>query len=44
MFGRTLGKYIDSDYTIELKEYAKHYHVKPFPILSIHKTKSQEKS
>ena len=37
MFDGTLGKYTGSDYTIELKEDAKPYHTKPFPILNIHK-------
>ena len=32
MFDGTLGKYTGSDYTIELKEDAKPYHTKPFPI------------
>ena len=32
MFDGTLGKYTGSDYTIELKEDAKPYHAKPFPI------------
>ena len=32
----TLGKYTGSDYTIELKEDAKPYHAKPFPIPKIH--------
>ena len=32
MFDRTLGKYTSSVYTIELKENAKPYHAKPFPI------------
>ena len=36
MFDGTLGKYTGSDYTIELKEDAKPYHVKPFPIPKIH--------
>ena len=36
MFDGTLGKYSGSDYTIELKEDAKPYHAKPFPIPKIH--------
>ena len=36
MFHGTLGKYTGSDYSIELKEHAKPYHVKPFPIPKIH--------
>ena len=36
MFDGTLGKYTGSDYTIELKEDAKPYHAKPFPIPKIH--------
>ena len=36
MFDGTLGKYTGSDYTIELKEDAKPYHAKPFPIPNIH--------
>ena len=37
MLDGTLGKYTDSTYTIDLKEDAKPYHVKPFPILKDHK-------
>ena len=37
MFDETLGKYTDSNYTIELKEDAKPYHAKPFPIPTINK-------
>ena len=37
MFDGTLAKYTCSDYTIGLKEDAKPYRVKPFPILTIHK-------
>ena len=36
MFDATLGNYTGSNYTIELKEDAKPYHVKPFPITKIH--------
>ena len=36
MFDGTLGKYIGSA-KIELKEDAKPYHAKPFPITKIHK-------
>ena len=36
MFDGSLGKYTGSDYTIELKEDAKPYHAKPFPILKTH--------
>ena len=36
MFDRTLGKYTGSEYTTELKEDAKPYHAKPFPIPKIH--------
>ena len=32
IFDGSLGKYTSSDYTIELKENAKPYHAKPFPI------------
>ena len=32
MFDGTLGKYAGSNYTIELKEHARPYHAKPFPI------------
>ena len=37
MFDGSFGKYISSNYTIELKEDAKPYHEKPFPIPKIHK-------
>ena len=37
MLDGTLGKYTSFDYTKELKENAKPYHTKPFPILNIHK-------
>ena len=37
MLNGTLGKYTGSDYTIELKEYVKPYHARPFPIPKIHK-------
>ena len=36
MFDGTLGKCRGSDYTIDLKEDAKPYHAKPFPISNIH--------
>ena len=36
MFDGTLGKYTGSYYTIELKEDAKPYPAKPFPIPNIH--------
>ena len=36
IFDGTLGKYTDSDYTIELKEEVKPYNAKPFPIPKIH--------
>ena len=36
MFDGTLGKYTGSNDTIELKEDAKPYHAKPFPIPKIH--------
>ena len=36
MLDGTLDKYTGSDYTIELKEDAKPYHAKPFPIRKIH--------
>ena len=36
MFHETLGKYTNSDYTIELQENAKPYHAKPFSIPKIH--------
>ena len=39
----TLGKYTGFDYTIELQEYAKPYHAKPFPIPKIQKTNSKKK-
>ena len=32
MFDGTLGKYIGSDYTLELQDDAKPYNAKPFPI------------
>ena len=47
MFEGTLGKYRGSNYTIEVKENAKPYHAKPFPIPKIHEnsqTNSQERS
>ena len=37
MLDGTLGKYIGSNYTLEIKEDAKPYHAKPFPIPKIHK-------
>ena len=37
MFDETLGKYIGSDFNIELKEDAEPYQAKPFPIAKIHK-------
>ena len=37
MFDGTLGKYKGSDYTIEVKENAKFYYSKPFPIPNINK-------
>ena len=37
MIDGTLWKYIGSDYTVALKEDAKPYHAKPFPISKIHK-------
>ena len=36
MFDVSLGKYTGSDYTMELKEDAKPYHAKPFPIPKTH--------
>ena len=36
MFNGTLGKYTGSNNTTELKEDAKPYHTKPFPIPNIH--------
>ena len=36
MFEGTLGNYTDSNCNIELKEDAKPYHAKPFPIPKIH--------
>ena len=42
MFDGTLGKYIGSDYTIELKEDAKPYHDKPFPIANNSRINSEE--
>ena len=38
MFDETIGKYIASDYTIELKEDTKPYHAMLFSIPTIHKT------
>ena len=38
MFDGTLSKYIDSNYTAELKEDAKANHAKPFATLEFHKT------
>ena len=32
VINRILGKYTGSDYTIDVKENAKPYHAKPFPI------------
>ena len=43
MFDGTLEKYTGSNYTIEIKEYAKPYHVKPFPIPNIHKLTLKKK-
>jgi len=40
MFDGTLGKYTGSDYVIELKEDAKPYHAKPFPIPKHSRTNS----
>ena len=37
LFDRTLGEDTGSNYMIEVKEDAKPYHVKPFPIPIIHK-------
>ena len=39
-FDGTLGKYTGSNYTIELKEDAKSYHAKPFPIQKRSRTNS----
>ena len=36
MFDGNLGKYTTFNYAIELKEGAKPYHTKPFPIPKIH--------
>ena len=36
MFDGTLGKYTGSNYTVKLKEDAKPYHVKCFPIPKLH--------
>ena len=36
LFDGKLGNYTGSDYSIELKEDAKPYHAKPFPIPKIH--------
>ena len=36
MLDRTMGNYTGSNYTIELKQNAKLYHEKPFPIPKIH--------
>ena len=44
MLDGTLGKYTGSDYTIELKENAKPYHGKPFPIPKHSRTDSQKRS
>ena len=44
MFEETLGKYTGSDYTIELIEYAKPYHTKPFPIPKIHELTLKKRS
>ena len=43
MFDETLGKYTGSDYTIELKEDAKPYHVKPLFIPTIHELTLKER-
>ena len=43
MFDGTVGKYTCSDYNIELKEDATHYHAKPFPIPDIHKLTEKKK-
>ena len=40
---RTLGKYTGSNYAIELKEDAKPYHAKPFPIPKIFKLTLKKK-
>ena len=44
MFDGTLGKYTDSDYTIELTKDAKSYHAKHFLIPKDSRTNSQERS
>ena len=38
MFDGTLGKYTGSDHTIDLKQNAKSYHAKPFPIPKIYES------
>ena len=43
MFDGTLGRYTGSNYTIDLKEDAKPYHAKPFPIPKINKLVSLKK-
>ena len=43
MFDGTFSKYTNSDYIIELKEDAKPYHTKPFPILKIHELALKKK-
>ena len=43
MFHETLGKYTGSDYTIEIKEDAKPYYAKPFPIPKIHELTFKKK-
>ena len=44
MFDGTLGKCTGSTYTIELKEDAKPYHVKPFPIPKHSRTNYNKRS
>ena len=44
MFHETLGKYTNSDYTIELQENAKPYHAKTFFYPENSRTNSQERS
>ena len=43
MFDKTLEKYKGYDYAIELKEDAKPYHAKPFPIPKIHEPTLKKK-
>ena len=43
MFDRTQGNYTVSNHTIELKEDAKPYHEKYFPIPKIHKPNLKKK-